>query len=106
MTGENHGSSDIRDVQIPNLLGLHARPAAEFVKTSSKFDSEVFVAKGDLEVNGKSIMGVMMLAAECGAVLRIRAEGPDRDAALDALVALVESGFGEELADPDELPPT
>lgn len=106
MTGENHGSAEIRNVQIPNLLGLHARPAAEFVKVSSKFDSEVFVAKGDLEVNGKSIMGVMMLAAECGAVLRIRAEGPDRDAALDALVALVESGFGEELADPDELPPT
>jgi len=106
MTGENHGSADIRDVQIPNLLGLHARPAAEFVKTSSKFDSEVFVSKGDLEVNGKSIMGVMMLAAECGAVLRIRAAGPDRAEALDALVALVESGFGEELADPNELPPT
>jgi phosphocarrier protein len=106
MTGENDGSADIRDVQIPNLLGLHARPAAEFVKTSSRFDSEVFVAKGDLEVNGKSIMGVMMLAAECGAVLQIRAEGPDRDEALDALVALVESGFGEELADPSELPPT
>ena len=104
MTGENHGSADIRDVQIPNLLGLHARPAAEFVKVSSRFDSEVFVSNGDIEVNGKSIMGVMMLAAECGSMLRIRVEGPDRAQALAALVTLVESGFGEELADPDQLP--
>ena len=102
MTEENHGS-ETRTVRIPNLLGLHARPAAEFVKVSSKFRCEVFVAKDDLEVNGKSIMGVMMLAAECGTPLRIRAEGPDAAEALDALVALVESGFGEELADPDEV---
>jgi len=106
MTGENHESADIRDVQIRNLLGLHARPAAEFVKVSSRFESEVFVAKGGLEVNGKSIMGVMMLAAECGAVLRIRVEGPDQRQALDALVDLVKAGFGEKLADPDALPPT
>lgn len=106
MTAENHESADIRDVQIPNLLGLHARPAAEFVKVSSKFESEVFVAKGELEVNGKSIMGVMMLAAECGSVLRIRVEGPDQREALEALVDLVKGGFGEELADPDELWPT
>ncbi|MGD8496249.1 MAG: HPr family phosphocarrier protein [Gemmatimonadales bacterium] len=104
MTGDNHGSADTRDVQIPNLLGLHARPAAAFVKVSSGFESEVFVAKGDLEVNGKSIMGVMMLAAECGSVLRIRARGPDHEEVLDALVSLVQGGFGEELADPDTLP--
>ena len=88
-------------MRIPNVLGLHARPAAEFVKLSSRFDSEVFVARDELEVNGKSIMGVMMLAAECGSTLRIRAEGPDCESAVDALVELVRSGFGEELADPD-----
>lgn len=88
-----------RQVRIPNELGLHARPAAEFVKLSSQFDSEVFIAKGDLEVNGKSIMGVMMLAAECGATVRIRAEGPDAGEAVEALADLVENGFGEALAD-------
>ncbi|MFW6084963.1 MAG: HPr family phosphocarrier protein [Gemmatimonadota bacterium] len=103
MTGENHGPTTTREVRIPNVLGLHARPASDFVKLSSTFDSEIFVAKGGLEVNGKSIMGVMMLAAECGSTLRIRAEGPDGEDAVDALVELVESGFGEELADPDEL---
>ena len=103
MTNENHGPTYRRQVRIPNVLGLHARPAAEFVKLSSKYDCEVFVAKGELEVNGKSIMGVMMLAAECGSTLRLRAEGADGQQALDALVALVESGFGEEMADPEQL---
>ncbi len=103
MTGENHGPTTTREVRIPNVLGLHARPAAEFVKLSSGFESEIFVSKGELEVNGKSIMGVMMLAAECGSTLRIRAEGPDSRAAVDALAELVEGGFGEEMADPDEL---
>lgn len=103
MTGEDHRPTTTREVRIPNVLGLHARPAAEFVKLSSGFDCEVFVTKDDLEVNGKSIMGVMMLAAECGSTLRIRAEGPDSDDAVDALVELVEEGFGEEMADPDEL---
>lgn len=103
MTGENHGPTAKREVRIPNVLGLHARPAAEFVKLSSDFDCEVFVAKGELEVNGKSIMGVMMLAAECGSTLQIRAEGADAGDAVAALVDLVEGGFGEEMADPDEL---
>ena len=93
----------MREVRVPNVLGLHARPAAAFVKLSSGFESEVFVAKGELEVNGKSIMGVMMLAAECGSKLRIRAEGPDCEDAADALAELVAGGFGEEMADPDEL---
>ncbi len=88
-----------REVTIVNRLGLHARPAAEFVKLSSTFVSTIFVAKGELEVNGKSIMGVMMLAAEAGAVLRIRAAGQDSQDAVDALCVLVSGHFGEE--DPD-----
>jgi phosphocarrier protein len=101
MTGEDHGRIDTRVVRIPNELGLHARPAAAFVKLSSRFESEVYIAKGDLEVNGKSIMGVMMLAAECGSTVRIRAEGPDAAEAVEALASLVEDGFGEALADSD-----
>ena len=85
-----------REVTIVNRLGLHARPAAEFVKVSSTFVSTIFVAKGELEVNGKSIMGVMMLAAEAGAVLRIRAAGADSKDAVDALCVLVSDHFGEK----------
>ena len=89
-------------VRIRNRLGLHARPAAEFVKLASRFDAEVWVEKEAVEVNGKSIMGVMMLAAEAGASIRIRAEGADAAPAVDALMALVTSGFSEELvADED-----
>jgi phosphocarrier protein len=84
-----------RTVQIVNKNGLHARPAAEIVKTAAKFASNVTIVRDDLEVNGKSIMGVMMLAAEHGATLLLRASGPDEDAALDALAALVASRFGE-----------
>ncbi|WP_419948570.1 HPr family phosphocarrier protein [Candidatus Palauibacter sp.] len=85
-------------VRIRNRLGLHARPAAEFVKLASRFDADVWVEKEQLEVNGKSIMGVMMLAAEAGSSIRIRAEGADAASAVDALMALVTSGFSEELA--------
>ena len=81
---------------IVNSLGLHARPAAEFVKTSARFVAGITVRKDALEVNGKSIMGMMMLAAECGSMLVIRAEGPDAEEAIAALVALVAKGFGEE----------
>jgi len=84
-----------RTVQIVNKNGLHARPAAEIVKTAGKFSSDVTIVRDDLEVNGKSIMGVMMLAAECGATILLRASGPDADEALDALVTLVASRFGE-----------
>jgi phosphocarrier protein HPr len=83
-------------VTIRNKLGLHARPAAQFVKLSSSFASDVFVSRDDIEVNGKSIMGVMMLAAEQGSTLTIRTEGADADAALDQLVALVQRGFDED----------
>ena len=82
---------------IVNALGLHARPAAEFVKTAGRYRSNVMVRKDALEVNGKSIMGMMMLAAECGSSLHIRADGEDADAALTALTALVATGFGEEM---------
>ena len=84
-------------VCIQNRLGLHARPAAEFVKLASRFEAEVRVEKGGLEVNGKSIMGVMMLAAEAGAAIRIRARGSDAESAVGALIELVQSGFHEEL---------
>lgn len=85
-----------RTVQIVNRAGLHARPAAEFVKLADRFDAEIQVERDGLEVNGKSIMGVLMLAAERGSRLRIRAEGQDAEAALDALAALVQRGFEEE----------
>lgn len=84
-----------RTVTIINKLGLHARPAAEIVKTASRFRAEVTLIRDDLEVNGKSIMGVMMLAAEHGSSLLLRAEGPDAEQALDALSTLIANKFGE-----------
>lgn len=84
-----------RSVQIVNKNGLHARPAAEVVKAASKFKSEITIVRDDLEVNGKSIMGVMMLAAEFGATLTIRANGPDAQQAVDAIAQLIAQRFGE-----------
>ena len=84
-----------RTVSIVNELGLHARPAAEFVKTAARFASAVTVRKDGMEVNGKSIMGMMMLAAEMGSQLVLIADGDDAEAALAALEALVAAGFGE-----------
>jgi phosphocarrier protein len=84
-----------REVQIVNRNGLHARPAAEIVKAAAKFKSDITSVRDDLEVNGKSIMGVMMLAAEFGSTLQLRADGPDADQALEALARLVASKFGE-----------
>jgi phosphocarrier protein HPr len=83
------------ELVIKNQLGLHARACALFVKTAAKFRSEIFVARDDLEVNGKSIMGVMMLAAEEGSTIRVRAEGPDEGEAIVALQQLVDGRFGE-----------
>ena len=85
----------VRTVRIPNKYGLHARPAAEFVKLAGRFASGIWVRKDDIEVNGKSIMGVMMLAAEHGSEVTIRAVGDDAEQAVQALVELVEGGFGE-----------
>ncbi len=85
-----------RDVQIVNSLGMHARPAALFVKLATTFSSEVEVGNDSMMVNGKSIMGVMMLAAECGSTIRIRATGDDAASAVDALADLVSRKFGEK----------
>ena len=93
------GPTSEKTVRIENRYGLHARPAAEFVKLSSRFTSVITVEKDGLEVNGKSIMGVMMLAAECGSSLRIRASGSDSQQAVEALVSLVRDRFGESESD-------
>jgi phosphocarrier protein HPr len=85
-----------REATIVNRDGLHARPAAKIVRLASSFNSQVELAKDGVGVNGKSIMGVMMLAAECGSSITIRADGPDAAEAVDALAQLVASGFGEE----------
>ncbi len=90
------GEARIATVQIRNKYGLHARPAAEFVKLAAQFSADVRVRREELEVNGKSIMGVMMLAAECGSELEIRVAGEDAEEALSQLSALIENGFGEE----------
>lgn len=85
-----------REFTIRNPEGLHARPAAKFVKLSSRFDSDIWVRRGDEEVNGKSIMGLMMLAAEQGAVILVAAEGDDAESALQEIGELIESGFAKE----------
>ncbi|MFN4263855.1 MAG: HPr family phosphocarrier protein [Thioalkalivibrionaceae bacterium] len=88
-----------RDVQIVNRLGLHARAAAKFVRLASEFNAMIFVARDGFEVNGKSIMGVMMLAASRGSTIRLRAvdvdESNDAAAAIDALAALIQNRFEE-----------
>jgi phosphocarrier protein HPr len=84
-----------RRVEIQNRMGMHARPAAEFVKLAGRYESEIRLSRDSLEVNGKSIMGVLMLAAEQGVELVIRGDGADADEAVAALVDLVQNGFGE-----------
>jgi phosphocarrier protein HPr len=86
-----------RQATIVNQEGLHARPAAQIVRLASSFASDIELVKDDMDVNGKSIMGVMMLAAECGSSILIRADGPDAEQAVQALVDLVAGGFGETL---------
>lgn len=85
-----------QEVTIINKLGLHARPAALLVKTATKYESEIFFKKDGLEVNGKSIMGVMMLAAEMGSKVLVVAKGSDEKEALAAVVAVFATKFGEE----------
>ncbi len=84
-----------RTVTIVNKLGMHARAAAKFVQAASHFESLIEVEYKGRTVNGKSIMGVMMLAASQGATITLLAQGPDSDAALDALCELIEGKFGE-----------
>jgi phosphocarrier protein HPr len=85
-----------RTVTILNRKGLHTRPAATLVKTAARFQSDLFISKDNFEINGKSIIGVMTLAAEPGAVLRLRIQGPDEEAAAAAIVDLFERKFDEE----------
>lgn len=85
-----------REVTIVNRLGLHARPAAQLVQRASKFDAEIKLKRFNLEVNAKSIMGVMMLAAEMGSKIIIIAEGPDEREAIEAIIEVINSKFGEE----------
>ena len=96
MSTNSEGSKATKDLTIENRNGLHARPAALFVKTSSRFRSEVWVEKDGERVNGKSIMGLMMLAAGKGSVLRVTAEGDDALSVLTELELLISTRFGEE----------
>lgn len=84
-----------KSYEILNKLGLHARAAAQFVKVASSFESDLSIAKGDQRVNGKSIMGLMMLAAGQGTIVDLEAEGEDAEALLEALGVLIEARFNE-----------
>jgi phosphocarrier protein HPr len=84
-----------REVTIKNRSGLHTRPAATLVKTAAKFVCEFYIVKDDMEINGKSIIGVMTLAAEQGSTLLLRFDGTDEQQAAAAIVQLFENGFDE-----------
>jgi phosphocarrier protein HPr len=84
-----------REATIVNQDGLHARPAAKIVRLAATFDADVELFKDGVAVNGKSIMGVMMLAAECGSSIVVRAEGADAEQAVNSICRLVAEGFGE-----------
>ena len=84
-----------RDLKILNKAGIHARPAAMFVRLATKFKSDVFIEKDGEKVNGKSIMGLLMLAAGPGSTLRLEVNGPDAETAVAEIAALIDSRFGE-----------
>ena len=84
-----------REIEIINKLGLHARASAKLTQTASQFKSEVFISKGGRRVNAKSIMGVMMLAAGKGTKVELETNGEDEQAAMDAVVGLINNFFGE-----------
>lgn len=97
LLGKRAGSIKVqKEVTILNKLGLHARPAAMFVRTANKHRAEIWVEKGGEQVNGKSIMGLMMLAAGQGSVLTISAEGADAEVAIQELELLIQKRFDEE----------
>lgn len=85
-----------KEFTILNKLGIHARPAAQFVKTANRFEADIFVEKDGEEVDGKSIMGLMMLAAGHGSVITVSSEGSDADAAIAAIEDLITRKFEEE----------
>ncbi len=95
-TPPSGGQKHTREFTIENRLGMHARPSARFVKTTTRYKSEIWVEKDGEQVNGKSIMGLMMLAAGQGSVLKVSAEGVDAEKALDELEQLIRSRFDEE----------
>ncbi len=84
-----------RDIEIRNKLGLHARAAAKLVHTAARFKADIKVRKGDEEVDGKSILGILLLAAGRGSTVRVRADGEDERDALDAVEKLIEAKFDE-----------
>ena len=84
-----------RDVEIKNKLGLHARAAAKLVHTAARFKSDIKIRKGDEEVDGKSILGILLLAAGRGSVITLKADGEDERDALDAIEKLIEAKFDE-----------
>ncbi len=86
-----------REVTVRNRAGLHTRPASMLVRTASQFDSEIYLQRDNYEINGKSVIGVMTLAAEQGATLTLIVNGEDEDDAAEAIAELFEDGFGEEL---------
>ena len=85
-----------RSVTVANRLGLHARAAARFVHLASAFQSQVRVTRGSQTMDGKSIMGILLLAAASGSVLTISTDGADEQEAIESLCAFIESGFGED----------
>jgi phosphocarrier protein HPr len=93
---ETEASGLFRDLPIVNRKGLHARASAKFVQCADLFDAQIFVSKDQNTVGGTSIMGLMMLAAGIGSSIRVSADGPDAEAALDAIAELVANRFGEE----------
>ena len=95
MDSQSNGSVVVRELVIENQSGLHARPASAFVKTANQYDAQVTVTKGDDSVNGKSIMGLMTLAAAKGTRLVVETSGEDAEQAADAIQTLVESKFNE-----------
>ncbi|MEM9445990.1 MAG: HPr family phosphocarrier protein [Verrucomicrobiota bacterium] len=93
---ESENDRVVKEMEVQNKLGLHARPAAMFVRAANKFSGEIWVEKDNEEVNGKSIMGLMMLAAGCGSVLKVSAIGDGAEDALNELHELVERKFDED----------
>ncbi len=85
-----------RNFIIVNRLGLHARAAAQLVQTANQFSSDVNLIKEDIEVNGKSIMGILLLAAPQGTEIRVTVDGDDEQQAMDVIAKLIEAGFGED----------
>jgi phosphocarrier protein HPr len=96
MSAKANEGSVTKDFRVTNKLGIHARPAAQFVKAANRFSCSIFVERDGEKVNGKSILGLMMLAAGPGSILTIHAQGFDASQAIAELQTLIESGFGEE----------